>query len=69
MHEYTTKLLSDTGETGPEGLVGMPGLRGPSADRKPGETEEEHLQRWRDAADRNARLRTGFRRLFGDIKR
>ena len=69
MHEYTTKLLSDTGETGPEGLVGMPGPIGLSADGKPGATEEENLQRWRDAADHNTRLRTGLHRLFGDTKR
>ncbi len=69
MNENTTKLLSDTGETGPEGLVGVPGPIGLSADSTLGATEEEHLQRWRDAADHNTRLRTDLHRLFGDTKR
>lgn len=40
---------------GSEGPVGMPGPVGLSHDGTPGETEEEHLQRWRDATEHNRR--------------
>jgi hypothetical protein len=41
---------------GPKGPVGMPGPMGPNADGTPGETEEENLQRWRDAIEHNERF-------------
>ena len=34
----------------------MPGPIGLSADGTPGETEEEHMQRWRDAIAHNERF-------------
>ena len=44
------------GSDGPQGPVGMPGPRGPNADGTLVETEEEHLQRWRDAITHNERF-------------
>jgi hypothetical protein len=41
---------------GPQGPVGMPGPMGLNADGTPRETEEKHLQRWRDAIEHNDRF-------------
>ena len=46
---------ANIGPAGQEGPVGMPGPRGQNADGTPGETEEEHRQRWRDAIAHNER--------------
>lgn len=49
----------DIGPSAPDGIegpVGMPGLRGPNADGTPGETDEEHMQRYRDAIAHNERF-------------